>query len=280
MGASPLQITIAGSNFAPNATVSASNQALPVVSQTTASIVAALPQTSLAAAAALTLVVTNPGINPVPSNPYVLNVVAVPSILSITPSSAAIGSPDLTLTLSASGLLHKLFLVGENSAGTFTAVLERFDITNYVNEEQYQLPIPDGGASLDYQLVRWGQDGLALRGYDPVFGALSSCLLLLFRGPFVLPAEAAINPIPTLGAVTPGALTHNSGNQYVTAVGTGFIPGAVVLWNGTPRTTTYIDQNHLQFAVAAADVAAPSSVSLSAANPGSTPSPALALTVQ
>ena len=96
----------------------------------------------------------------------------------------------------------------------------------------------------------------------------------------MLPAEAAINPIPALSAVTPGSLTHNSGNQYVTAVGTGFIPGAVVLWNGAPRTTTYIDQNHLQFAVAGADVTAPSSISLSAANPGSSPSPTLALTVQ
>lgn len=175
---------------------------------------------------------------------------------------------------------HKIFLVGDNAAGTFTAVLERFDTTNYVNEEQYQLPVPEGLPLEGYQLVRWGQDGLALRAYDSVGGSLAGYQLLLFRGPFVLPAEAAINPIPALSAVTPGSLTHDSGNQYVTAVGSGFIPGAVVLWNGTPRTTTYIDHNHLQFAVAAADVAAPSSVSLSAANPGSTPSPILPLTVQ
>ena len=83
--ASPLQITITGSNFAPNATVSASNQALTVVSQTTTSIVAAIPQTSLAAAAALTLVVTNPGTNPVPSNSYVFNVVAVPALVTSLP---------------------------------------------------------------------------------------------------------------------------------------------------------------------------------------------------
>jgi hypothetical protein len=175
---------------------------------------------------------------------------------------------------------HKVFIVGENLAGTFTAMLERFDTTNYVNEEQYALPIPIGPPIEDYQLVRWGQDGLALRAYDSVNGSLSGYQLLLFRGPFVLPAEAAMNPVPALSSVTPGALIHNSGNQYVTAVGSGFIPGAVVLWNGTPRTTTYIDQNHLQFAVAAADVVAPSSVSLTVANPGSSPSPSLAVTVQ
>jgi hypothetical protein len=70
-----------------------------------------------------------------------------------------------------------------------------------------------------------------------------------------------------------------SGNQYLTAVGGGFIPGAVVLWNGVPRTTTYIDASHLQFAVAAADVAASQAVSLTAENPGSGASPSLTLPI-
>ncbi len=175
---------------------------------------------------------------------------------------------------------HKVFIVGVNLAGTFTAILERFDTTNYINEAQVALPIPAGSGDQAYQLVRWGQDGLAVLGYDSVQGNVANYQLLLIRGPFVLPAEATMNPAPALTSLSSAALIHNSGNQYLTAIGSGFIPGAVVLWNGTPRTTTFIDQNHLQFAVAAADVTAPQSVLVTTQNPGSPASASLPLTVQ
>jgi trimeric autotransporter adhesin len=103
-GTSPLQITIQGSNFAANATVSVNSQALTIVSETATSIVATIPQTSLMVGGVLAVVVTNPGANPVQSNAYDFPVIAVPTIDSIMPASAAIGSPDLTITLSDSGL--------------------------------------------------------------------------------------------------------------------------------------------------------------------------------
>jgi uncharacterized repeat protein (TIGR01451 family) len=175
---------------------------------------------------------------------------------------------------------HKVFIVGENLAGTFTSILERFDTTNYVNEGQVNLPIPAGSDEQAYQLVRWGQDGLAVLAYDSVQASPADYQLLLIRGPFVLPAEAGVNAAPSLTSVSSAVLVRNSGNQYLTVIGSGFIPGAIVLWNGTPRTTTFIDQNHLQFAVAAADVTAPQSVTLSSQNPGSLVSTSLTVTVQ
>ena len=175
---------------------------------------------------------------------------------------------------------HKVFIVGENLAGTFTSILERFDTTNYINEGQVNLPVPAGSAEQAYQLVRWGQDGLAVLAYDSVQASPADYQMLLIRGPFVLPAEAAMNPAPSLSSVSSVVLVRNSGNQYLTAIGSGFIPGAVVLWNGTPRTSTFIDQNHLQFAVAAADVTAPQSILLTSQNPGSSASTSLTLTVQ
>ena len=161
----------------------------------------------------------------------------------------------------------------------FGAYLERLDTTNYTNEENYQLPIPNGSVEEGYQLLRWGQDGLAVRAYDPVEGSLAGYQLLLFKGPFVLPAEAQSNPVPGLVSVTPATVVHNSGNQFLTATGSGFIPGAVVLWNGVPCSTAYVDASHLQFAVSAADVASPQTISLTAENPGSSQSTSLALAV-
>ena len=199
------------------------------------------------------------------------------ALLPITPGAPGYGlSGDAVVPDSAQ---HKVFLVGVNSAGTFTAYLERLDTTNYTNEENYQLPIPNGSVEEGYQLLRWGQDGLAVRAYDPVEGSLAGYQLLLFKGPFVLPAEAQSNPVPGLVSVTPATVVHNSGNQFLTATGSGFIPGAVVLWNGVPCSTAYVDASHLQFAVSAADVASPQTISLTAENPGSSQSTSLALAV-
>lgn len=200
------------------------------------------------------------------------------ALLPITPGVPGYGlSGDAVVPDSAQ---HKVFLIGLNQAGTFTSYLERFNAANYTNEENHELPIPNGGGEEGYQLLRWGQDGLAVRAYDPVEGSLAGYQLLLFKGPFVLPAEAQSNPAPVLVSVAPATLVHSSGNQYLTATASGLIPGAVVLWNGVPRTTTYVDASHLRFAVSAADVASPQTISLTAENPGSSPSSSLALAIQ
>jgi hypothetical protein len=102
--AAPLPITIQGTNFAPNATVSANNQALTIASDSATSIVTAIPQASLAQQAQLSLVVTNPGASPLQSNAYVFNVVGVPGIDGIDPNSAPVGSPDLTIQVTAGGI--------------------------------------------------------------------------------------------------------------------------------------------------------------------------------
>lgn len=56
------------------------------------------------------------------------------ALLPLTP-----GGPDYTYSGDAEvpdTPQHKVFIVGENLAGTFTAILERFDTTNYINEGQ------------------------------------------------------------------------------------------------------------------------------------------------
>jgi hypothetical protein len=198
------------------------------------------------------------------------------ALLPITPGAVYGLSGDAVMPDSAQ---HKVFLIGVNGAGTFTSYLERFDTTNYTYEASVELPIPNGGEVEGYQILRWGQDGLAVRAYDPYEGSLPGYQLFLFKGPFVLPAEAQSNPVPGLTSVAPAAVIHGSGNQYLTATGSGFIPGAVILWNGVARTTTYIDAGHLQFNVSAADVASSQTISITAENPGSGASSGIALTI-
>ena len=129
-----------------------------------------------------------------------------------------------------------------------------------------------GVGSVTYtDLVRWGQDGLAL--------LTSAGQIAILRGPFVVPQLLNQNPAAVLSAASPAAITHGSGNLLLTLTGTGFIPGAAASWNGAYRTTNVVDSGHLTVAVPASDLAAAGSATITVVNPGAGASPSLTFTI-
>ena len=172
----------------------------------------------------------------------------------------------------------KSFNVAINNAGTAALYLERFNTQTFTLEQQIAFPTNNSGAAPG---TRWGQDGLAyiIPGSSSSSGNASPQIFLI-QGPFVLPAEAVSNAAPTVASSNPSTITHGYGNTYVTVTGTGFLPGATVLWNGSPRTTTFVDSAHLTVAIAAADVQTAGSFTVSAQNPGSAASGTITVTVQ
>jgi trimeric autotransporter adhesin len=169
----------------------------------------------------------------------------------------------------------KAFVIGVNAAGTAAYYLERFDTQHFTQEQQIQLP---GNAVSSLPGIRFGQDGLAY--VVPNTATSNTPQIFLMRGPFVVPAEATTNPAPTLSSTGQATIAVGSSNLYLTVTGTGFLPGAVVLWNGSPRTTTFVDNAHLQVAIAAADLASAQTVTLASQNPGSGNSNSLTITIQ
>lgn len=169
----------------------------------------------------------------------------------------------------------KAFIIGVNDAGTAAYYLERFDTQHFTQEQQIQLP---GNFVSALPGIRFGQDGLAY--VIPSTTTSNTPQIFLMRGPFVVPAEATSNPAPTLSSTNQITIAVGSGNLYLTATGTGFLPGAVVLWNGSPRTTTFVDNAHLQVAVAAADLTSAQTITLTSQNPGSGSSNSLTVTIQ
>ncbi len=119
-------------------------------------------------------------------------------------------------------------------------------------------------------LLRWGQDGLA--------ALTSSGTLYLVRGPAVLPQLLGPGVTPSL--VSPAALQHGGGNTILATTGANFQPGVAAAWNGSYRTTTYIDATHANVLVPASDLVTAGTVNLTFSNPGSAPSAAVAVTIQ
>jgi trimeric autotransporter adhesin len=170
----------------------------------------------------------------------------------------------------------KAFVIGVNDAGTEFSYLERFDTQHFALEQQLLLPASNTISSLVG--TRFGQDGLAY--ILPTTTNSQTAQIFMLRGPFVLPAENASNSAPTVIAADQTTIAVGSGNLYLDVTGTGFLPGAVVLWNGSPRTTSFVDAAHLQVAIPASDLASSATITLTGQNPGSTSSNSLSITVQ
>jgi uncharacterized repeat protein (TIGR01451 family) len=174
----------------------------------------------------------------------------------------------------------KAFVYGANGINTNASYLQRFDTQLFTLDDRIQVPSTAASALMG---IRFGQDGLAYiipaTTNSPITTGQGGNILL-FKGPFVLPAETIANSAPVLNSISQTSVSVGSGNLYLTITGTGFLPGAAAHWNGAERTTTYTDNTHLQVAISAADLAAAKSNSVTVQNPGSGDSNALAVQVQ
>jgi hypothetical protein len=86
---------------------------------------------------------------------------------------------------------------------------------------------------------------------------------------FVLVASAfAGNPVPhVVGPPIPQAVVPSSGAFTLTVYGANFVAGAVVNWNRSPRSTTFISARELQAQILASDIAKPTAGYITVTNP-------------
>jgi hypothetical protein len=76
------------------------------------------------------------------------------------------------------------------------------------------------------------------------------------------------NPLPFLNQpLSPSSTTPGGPAFTLTVSGTGFATGAVLNWNGSPRTTTVISGSSLQASITAADIAPPNTATITVTNP-------------
>jgi uncharacterized repeat protein (TIGR01451 family) len=130
------------------------------------------------------------------------------------------------------------------------------------------------GANTSYtavDLIRWGQDGLA--------ALTSGGHIYIVRGPVVVSQLLNQNTAATLTSALPSNIAHGAGNTLLTITGSGFIQGAAVTWNGTYRTTTWVDAGHLTVAIPAGDLATAGSATIVVTNPGATASSSITFTI-
>jgi trimeric autotransporter adhesin len=154
-----------------------------------------------------------------------------------------------------------------------------FNMDTFKQNGYLQLPVASDWQTTHADLIRWGSDGLAMRLYNNYQSTPGTGEVVVIRGPIVTPEEQYANSTPSLGSLSPSSATMGSGNLWITVTGSGFVPGAVVFWNGQERSTTFVSATTLKVALPKTDFASAATGALTAKNPNSGVSGGVSFTV-
>lgn len=189
----------------------------------------------------------------------------------VDPSPAPPNTPQLLGRLmpvgggssAADASINGVYYLDQNGYGVVSRVLSSFDAMHFLPTGSVQLDNLTGDA---FDLTRWGGDGLAFRTAKDFWGNGSGRVVLL-HGAFVLPPSLVPNPKPSAASLSPSTMTSPGPNTWVTITGSNFVPGSVALWNGSPRTTVFLNSGQLRVAIAVADLATPQTAKIRVTNP-------------
>ncbi len=76
------------------------------------------------------------------------------------------------------------------------------------------------------------------------------------------------NPAPTLISISPNSAAAGGPAFTLTALGSNFLPGSVVRWNATDRSTTFVGNSQLRAAIPTSDLMSLGSISVTVFTPG------------
>src|SRR5258707_3946824 len=139
----------------------------------------------------------------------------MPAVSTLVPSSAASGSPALTLTVSGSGFVAASSVNWNGVALT----------TSYVDASHLTAVVPAS------DLTAVGSANVTVFNPSPG-GGTSSALTFTIN---------ASNPVPAISTLVPSSAASGSPALTLTVSGSGFVAASTVNWNGVALTTSSVE---------------------------------------
>lgn len=176
-----------------------------------------------------------------------------PTVTSLAPSSAIVGSPGFTLSVNGANFtIGSVVLWGGTPLATIL-----------VSPNQLTASI---SAS---QIASIGATSVSVQAYSNPSAPISNAV------------NFTVAPVPplTLNSVFPSIISAGGSNLTLTAVGLSFAPNAVIQWNGTALATSQVSSTVLRATVPATNISTPGSASITVQNPGATGSLSAAVPV-
>lgn len=214
-------------------------QATTFVSST--QLTATIPAAVIVLAETAAVTVSNPAPGGGSSNAVTFTVAVnlAPAITGLVPSSIAAGGSAFTLTVSGSNLGSGSVVEWNGSARPTT--------------------VSFGSATAQISASDIAQAGTAaITVFNPAPGAGTSNPVNFTIG---------VNPVPTADYFSPGCAPDGAQGFTLSINGSNFLPGTVVMWNGSARPTTVADSFDLTAQISASDIAEAGTSAVSVFNP-------------
>lgn len=264
-GPAGLALTVEGAGFVPGSEVRWNGAARPTSFVNSTRLTAQIAAGDLAATGQAAVTVFNPSPGGGASNALSFTITApdenpVPALSELQPAGAQAGAGGLTVVIRGSGFLPSSKARWNGAERT----------TLYQSAAYLELLLTPA------DLAAPGDAVVTVQNPGPGGGA-SNGLIFSVAGP-------GENAPPAISSLSPGSLAVGglSGASLTLSVyGSGFVPGAVVTWDGAERPTTFVSAGELRAAIGAADVGEAGFAEVRAVNPapGGGPSNALSFTV-
>ncbi len=233
-------LTVNGTNFVGTSKVrwKGSDRTTTFVSAT--QLTATIPAADLATAGTADVTVFNPtpGGGTTGALTFAINN-PVPAITSLAPNSTTLGGSAFTLSVNGTGFVA-------NSVVRWNG---NDRVTTFVSGTQLSASITAA------DIAAAGTANVTVFNPTPVGGTSGASSFTIN------------NPVPTIASLNPSSVIAGNAAFTLTVIGSNFVNGAVVRWNGNARTTTFGSSTQLTAAITAADVAGAGSANVTVFNP-------------
>jgi uncharacterized protein (TIGR03437 family) len=235
-GGAAFTLTLTGGNFVSSSTVRWNGSSRTTTFVSASQLTAAITAADIATAGAATVTVFTPTPGGGTSNAINFSIGSannpVPALAAISPTSATAGGPAFTLTVTATAFsfVSSSVVQWNGSARTTTYV----DISHLTAN----ITAADIAAAGSVQVTV----------FTPAPGGGTSL-------PLTFTITGGNNPVPGISFLSPSTASAGGGIFTLTVNGSGFVSGSIVRWNGTTRSTTYVNATQLTAVIAASDIA-------------------------
>jgi 6-phosphogluconolactonase (cycloisomerase 2 family) len=241
-GSPAFVLTVDGSGFLPGSVVRWNGSARTTVFVSGTRLQASISSDDVAAAGVAEVTVFNPAPGGGPSAPASFTVLnPAPTLSGRTPASALVSSPGLLLTITGGGFVPASVVRwnGSDRATTFDG------------PTQLRATIPAS------DLATAGTAAVTVFSPGPGGGESTSLDFTVQ------------NPVPTIVSLSPPGADAGAASANVRVAGMNFVPGSVVRYEGSDRTTTFVSATEVRATLGAADLAsAGTTAAVTVFNPG------------
>ncbi|HKE05655.1 MAG TPA: IPT/TIG domain-containing protein, partial [Blastocatellia bacterium] len=236
-------LTVNGSNFVNGSIVRVNGQDRQTVFISGAQLTATVLASDIVGGGSLSITVANPAPGGGVSNAAILSIInPVPTISGFNPTAIAAGSAAFTLKVLGNGFVPGSVVNWNGSPRATT-----FDNSGQVSAQITAVDVATAGSA-------------SVMVVNPAPGGGTSNTLS-----FTISSQP--NAVPTLTSLSPNSIPAGSAAFILAVNGTGFVPGAVVNWNGSPRATTFVSEKQVTAQIPAADVATQGAANVTVVNP-------------